>query len=115
MWGWKALLFIVVLNMTAYMVGAAGVIPYSVATAVPESVGNYTSIENWTPVNIFTVGDIVRGFYLFIDSVRWAVDGFPTLLDELGTPAPIVWFARTLVGFIFAVTLIQFISGRRFD
>jgi len=117
MYAWKIVAFILMLNVAIGIVNATGVFKYTVAYNVEEGkVGYKDIVSRWNPVtlaNIPIVGDIVSGLYFLYEKVGWVIDGFPALLSQLGTPAPIVWGLRIVFYFIVALSIIEFISGRR--
>ena len=72
--------------------------------------------EAWQPaLNIPVIGDIVAGFNFFVQVVRGTLFGFPAMLQDLGAPPSLVAGAYALTGIVYALALIQMISGRQVE
>ena len=70
-------------------------------------------VESWNPVfEIPIVGDIVKGFAVFVSTVKGVVFGFPSLLESLGLPSPLVHGAYVLTALAYVFALLYIISGR---
>ena len=106
--------FILMLNIAIAIVNATGVFYYTAPYTV--KVTNPSEIRaSWKPSvisNIPIIGDIFSGFtflYTILDNI---VNGLPSLLTVLGVPDVIVWAMKILTYFVYALALIEMISGR---
>jgi len=117
---YKALLFILCINMAIYIKNAAGITPI-VSTNTPvkpeDVIRNFNSTKpattwgGWTDV-FTTVGDIIGGMTMLFNAARDLIFGFPYLLQELGAPSIIVYPIYAIWCFVFFMAFIEWRSGR---
>jgi len=80
-------------------------------------------MEDWRgegATNLPIIGDLFSGVTQFWDRFRFLVDGIPALLDWFSSFLPvqataftiISWAIRAVTGIMFAIWVIEFISGR---
>jgi len=111
---WKILIFVLCLNIIAMMV--ANTFPqilYSIpANATVVDVNEL--VRSWNPVlgSIPLIGDIVTATYVFFNTFRQVIWGFPDLLESIGVDSSITWGLRVLFSAVLVITFIQLISGR---
>ena len=114
MYAWRILLFMITLNLAAMIANTVFTV-YQVPYREVPSTLNWEQLKSWTPLNIFTIGDIFTGFVNFVSLIAWVAAGFPITLANLGLPNAITVPLTALYGIAMFVALIQFITGRQVE
>jgi hypothetical protein len=130
----QIILFIICLNVATTLVtqlgiaGTAYVNPTNTTGPSEDYASRFNASDvavHWTPTTygIPVIGDIFGGFYLFFNTVKFVIAGFPLMLvwigdtyivDAAGKTAYNFLIAAILVPFyvLMAIWVIEFISGR---
>jgi hypothetical protein len=115
----KIMLFMLCFNIACAAISSAFPFASTATAAIPSqqqvsALVNQT--ESWRPaLNIPLIGDIVAGFNFFVQIVRGTLFGFPAMLQDLGAPPSLVAGAYALTGIVYAMALVQMISGRQVE
>ena len=117
-YAYKALLFMLCVNMSVYLNRAMG-FDYRGTTAlspveVAEQFDPTAQRIGWGGwyTTIAIVGDIVAGLEMTWRTIQTFVIGFPQMLYDLGAPTEIVVVMYALWSFNWSVFVWEFISGR---
>ena len=133
----KILLFLLCINVVAYMVlnaqtGGAYLFPGVQYSAPLNETGSMSSLEEnfngtgivdtWTPVGgLGFAGDISSGLNMFWNTFRFLIDGLGMTIDWVGSMIPagqvmftfIAWIFRILGGVMFLTLAVELITGRQ--
>ena len=117
---YQALLFILALNLTTWVVQQidvipiAGVEPIIEPTEVPEQFNPTATVQGWGGwlTTLYIIGDIVGGLQMLWNAIYVLVVGFPSLLSNLGVPSIVVYPLYALWSFVYFIFVIEWISGR---
>ena len=139
MWSFRIFLFLLALNITAYVVltattGGVYLFPFVQYSHGLNSTGNVTNyetafngtqaVEQWDPQGGYGfAGDLFSGLNMFWTTFRFLIDGLGMTLDWVGSFIPaaqtsftyIAWMIRVMFGVVTVVMVYQFITGRNVE
>jgi hypothetical protein len=115
----KIMMFVLCLNIACAAISSTFPLASTATAAIPsqEQVSALVNqTESWQPaLNIPLVGDIVAGFNFFVQVVRGTLFGLPAMLQDIEAPSSLVAGAYALTGLVYALAIIQMISGRQVE